>query len=187
MNKQLKIIILLIIFFIHLTIIFSGIISRERILKNGKEYKFRVKPIDPYDAFRGRYVTLNFDETLTISEKSKFQKNQIVYALLKTDGKFTIIDRIVAERPKGQDYIETRITYIYKNSVRLKLPFDRYYLDENYAKKAENALREVRRQWKNENEKAYIKVKIDNGKAIIEDLCIGDKNIIEFIKEREKE
>ena len=32
------------------------IVSHERTLLTGKVFKFRTAPVDPYDAFRGRYV-----------------------------------------------------------------------------------------------------------------------------------
>ena len=34
----------------------------ENTLRNGRQFMFRTKPVDPYDAFRGRYVTLAFED-----------------------------------------------------------------------------------------------------------------------------
>lgn len=31
------------------------------VLRNGQVYKFRTEPVDPYDAFRGRYIALGFE------------------------------------------------------------------------------------------------------------------------------
>ena len=39
----------------------SMILRREASLRQGKEFKLRVRPLDPYDAFRGRFVRLDFD------------------------------------------------------------------------------------------------------------------------------
>ena len=36
----------------------SMIARREFTLRNGRVYKFKTAPVDPYDAFRGRFVAL---------------------------------------------------------------------------------------------------------------------------------
>lgn len=36
--------------------------DREEVLRTGTEYKFRTAPIDPTDPFRGKYITLRFDD-----------------------------------------------------------------------------------------------------------------------------
>jgi len=41
--------------------------NQEDILTNGELYKFECKPIDPYDPFRGKYITL---ENVVIAEAS---------------------------------------------------------------------------------------------------------------------
>ncbi len=38
----------------------NTIVQAERTLKTGTLYRFRTAPVDPYDAFRGRYVRLEF-------------------------------------------------------------------------------------------------------------------------------
>ena len=42
--------------FIQIITPLSMIIKRESVLKNGGQFKFKTAPVDPYDAFRGRYV-----------------------------------------------------------------------------------------------------------------------------------
>ncbi|HUR30287.1 MAG TPA: GDYXXLXY domain-containing protein, partial [Saprospiraceae bacterium] len=39
----------------------SMIMESEKVLKEGKEFKFKTAPVDPTDPFRGKYVELNFD------------------------------------------------------------------------------------------------------------------------------
>ena len=38
----------------------SMILRRERALDRGERFLFRTAPVDPYDAFRGRYVAPSF-------------------------------------------------------------------------------------------------------------------------------
>ena len=37
------------------------IIEREIIITKGQTFLFKIRPIDPYDAFRGRYVSINYE------------------------------------------------------------------------------------------------------------------------------
>lgn len=180
MDKTTKVILTFLIFLIQLLIVFGGIIQKEIVLKTGEEVRFKVKPIDPYDAFRGRYVTLNFDSSVIVNEEDKYKKKDKVYAVLKQDSNgFYDVDFISKEKPENKKYIKTSIKYIYSNQATLELPFDRYYIEEKYAKPAENIYRNATRGEKTEN--VYIKVKIWNGNAVIEDMYVDDKNIIEYI------
>ena len=45
----------------QLGVILFQIVNYERILKEGEVFYFKVLPLDPYDAFRGRYVSLRFE------------------------------------------------------------------------------------------------------------------------------
>lgn len=42
-------------------VVLFQIMSYEKILKEGESFYFKVLPLDPYDPFRGRYVTLRFE------------------------------------------------------------------------------------------------------------------------------
>lgn len=138
-------------------------VQRFDTLKTGTEYKFKVWPVDPYDAFRGRYVSINVDT-------SNLYRNN--YAVIKVgkDG-FAEIEITTKERPKSGDYIKVKSKY-----SRLQLPFDRYYMDEKQAPKAEIAYRE------RATKDAYIKVKVKNGNAVIEGLYIDNQRIEDYVK-----
>ena len=68
LNKSLTIGIFVTVAFLQLLIPIQMITSRERILDKGTLYKFRTRPVDPYDAFRGKYVALSIDYELTSKE-----------------------------------------------------------------------------------------------------------------------
>ena len=38
------------------------ILGREVSLLQGETFLMKVKPLDPYDAFRGRYVTISYED-----------------------------------------------------------------------------------------------------------------------------
>jgi len=142
--------------------------SRFDILKNGTEYKFKVQPIDPYDAFRGRYIAIYVDGGQTEYKQSK----KTVYAVLNTDENgFSYVGNIIESKPDGNNYIKAKSRY-----GRLQLPFERYYMEEKLAPKAEAAYR-------NETKDAYIKVRVKNGNAVIEGLYIDNMRIEDFVKQ----
>jgi uncharacterized membrane-anchored protein len=42
------------------------IANREMTLRDGKQFRFRVAPVDPYDAFRGRFVALQLSPNTVV-------------------------------------------------------------------------------------------------------------------------
>ncbi|MBU0533680.1 MAG: GDYXXLXY domain-containing protein [Candidatus Omnitrophica bacterium] len=161
----------------------STIIRYETILNNGKQFRFKTQPVDPYDAFRGRYVALGVEENKTpLPEGLKLRHFQKVYALIKEDDKgFAKIAGLSIERPVGDDYIQVRVSYCSRNEANLILPFNRYYMEETLAPAAERAYRghNVRG-----NQDAYITVRVKSGDAVVEELYIAGKPILEFLKEQ---
>ena len=138
----------------------SMMINKFDTLNTGTEYKFKVEPVDPYDAFRGRYVAIR------VNAKSTITQDGILYAEISVDKDgFATIEKSSKEKPQNADYIN------------LQLPFERYYMDEKLAPKAETVYRERARK------DAYIKVKVKNGNAVIEGLYIDNMKIEDYLKE----
>jgi uncharacterized membrane-anchored protein len=64
--KNARLVLFIIFASLTLTAPLSRIWKYESALRRGKLHRFRTQPVDPYDAFRGRYVTLSFrDESLS--------------------------------------------------------------------------------------------------------------------------
>ncbi len=163
----------------------SMIVKRENILRHGEQFKFKTAPVDPYDAFRGRFVALLIEERTVPIPDSIYKKRQEirfgqkVFATLEKDengfGRFASIS---LTRPEGKHYVKTRLYEFEKDKVRLDLPFDRYYMDENLAPLAESVYREHSREEKHD---AYVTVRIKSGYAALEELYIDGIPIKEFI------
>jgi len=171
------------------------IVARERTLRLGKPYRFRTAPVDPYDAFRGRYVAINVDlsggtdtnrwslgRRLSVTNAQSFERGQRVFALLAegTNG-FARVSGLSPERPAAQDYIRARVAWASGGDVNLELPFDRYYMNEKRAPAAEQAYREHSRRGTND---ACVVVRVRDGSAVLERLLIGDRPIESFLKEQ---
>jgi uncharacterized membrane-anchored protein len=163
------------------------IISREATLKNGKEFRFKTAPVDPYDAFRGKYVALNIDGSsgVPLEKGVKVRRGRKVYALIEEDEEgFTKIIKAVLDKPDNGDYIKAKILYQNAglNSAALKMPFDRYYMNEKNAPEAERAYVKNSRR---ERQNAYVIVSVRSGHTVLKELYIADKPVLEFIKSRE--
>lgn len=166
--------------FAQLAVPASMILKRERTLAHGQAFKFRTAPVDPYDAFRGRYVALGFDQrSVAAPPGHDFARGQTVHVRLEEDADgFATFAEALRDRPDPAPYLTTKIQYVGGDLVHLRLPFDRFYMDENEAPAAEQAYRQnsVR-----SNRNAYVQVRIEKGFGVIEDLYVDDTPIRTYL------
>jgi len=158
------------------------ILARERVLARGELFRFRTAPVDPYDAFRGRYVAL----AIHVGEASlppglDLHPGEWVYvALVRDDDDFAHFGPISREPPDGP-YLRLRVRWAHNQRVRFDLPFDRYYLDEDLAPAAERAYREHSRR-QGEKHDAWVAVRVLEGQAALEELYVGGMPILDFVR-----
>lgn len=157
------------------------ITKREAVLKNGAQFKFKTAPVDPYDAFRGRYVALRLEEDNVPDLKGvKLNPGQNVYAIIVIGEQgFAKLTTVATGRPQGISYIQAKVRYVSNDKVQLELPIDRYYMEEKAAPTAERVYREYSRRDKQD---AYVLVRIKDGFAVIESLYIGGKRIEDVVR-----
>jgi uncharacterized membrane-anchored protein len=165
----------------------SRIRKWEDILRTGTRIRFRTEPVDPYDAFRGRYVALDFEEETVPSELGPDLKwGEEVYAILREDEEgFARIEKLVKVRPTEGSYLRVKVSYIGSSDkkIHIQFPFQRFYMEEEIAPAAEKAYRTSN----SEDEKdAYVTVRIKNGYGVLEGLFIGGKPIKEFLRDENK-
>ena len=166
--KKLLLIALVIMIVIQLFIPIYMIASKYDILSNGEEYKFVVNPVDPYDAFRGRYVSLN---PLTISRNQTGK-----YGIIRVDEDgFAYVHKVTNEKPKNETYVKSIGTSWFR------LPIDRYYMDEKLAPRAETII-----QQNGQRRETYVTVRIKNGNLVVSGLFIDGIAIEDILKENTK-
>jgi uncharacterized membrane-anchored protein len=159
----------------------SMIIKRESVLRNGEQFKFKTAPVDPYDAFRGRYVALRIEgDKVPVPQGMGLSHGQSVYALISTNEEgFAKFATLATNKPAGTPFIQAKVRYVLKDKVQLDLPIDRYYMEEKSAPAAERVYREYSRRDKQD---AYVLVRVKDGFAVIEALYVGGKRIEEAVK-----
>ncbi|HEY8240223.1 MAG TPA: GDYXXLXY domain-containing protein [Kiritimatiellia bacterium] len=161
----------------------AGMIARwQHTLVHGDSFKFLTAPVDPYDAFRGRYVALKLDaETVDVPTNVEFRTRAVVYGTVSVDTNgFASLTDLSTTKPDAPA-IRCRIKYVDGGKAYLDLPIDRLYMNEKLAPEAEAAYRENSLQT---NHVAYVTVRILDGDAVVEDLYINDTPIREYLEQR---
>ena len=160
------------------------ILSKEDILRTGKEYKFKTAPIDPSDPFRGKYITLRYEENSIIVEgDNKWVQGETIYVLFSSDSLgFAKIKSIASDKPKDRtDFLKMKAGYVTTGTgvaeVDIDYPFDRYYLEESKAEEAELAYNESQ---SDTVQASYALVSIKNGEAVLKDVMIGNVSVKEL-------
>jgi len=115
-------------------------------LSTGEDFKFIVRPYDPYDPFRGRYVELRPDER-AYHTYSVLGRNEQGYAAILSD---------------SDDHQPISGAYV-KN-----LRINRYYMNENMAPVAERIQRSL-----SDDDIMYLLVKVKKGHYVIEGLYLN--------------
>ncbi len=155
----------------------------------GAEYRFRVTAYDPYDPMRGRYVRLNLRDASRVRLPKKnrdlgFRSGQSVFAVLDITGP-AIVD-LVAERkevPPGKFFLPVQYQWFnrdwdqkkkkqQKTGIHtVKLPFERFYLNEKKAPEVERLLQQ-------RNSKAELVVIVyPDGVYRVQDLIVNGRNV----------
>jgi uncharacterized membrane-anchored protein len=159
--------------------------NREEVLKTGRTFKFRSAPVDPGDPFRGKYITLRFNNSVYKNvEKTAWKAGETVYIqIIKDSAGYAKIHSLHKNKPGGEtDFIKSTINYLSYDSAKnvfVNWPFERFYLEESKAHGAEQA---YLRSTGDSNSVTYAVVKIKKGTAVLENVFINEKPIVYYIK-----
>jgi uncharacterized membrane-anchored protein len=154
----------------------SLIWKREQTLRHGTVWKFRTAPVDPVDAFRGRYVALEFEaEGQTISPPPNLGYDAKVFVTLRLNAEgFAEIDQVLPSRPEVDNFIEAQL-----RGVTISLPFDKYWVTERDAPAAEAA---YRAQSRRDKQNAFCTVRVFRGDAAVEQLYLDGQPLGEYLR-----
>jgi uncharacterized membrane-anchored protein len=173
------------------------IFDTERTLRQGDTFKFEIRPLDPSDPFRGKYIDLNFEVNPFIADSTlRIQSGQEVYVQLAKDERgFAKITGLAVAEPKNlSGVLKTRVNFMTKfnrqngqeshaNYVHFKFPFERFYLEESKAPEAEQVA------WRTDTTHVhtfYAVVKIKDGLAAIQDVMVNDRSLADVVRELNK-
>lgn len=184
-DKKILLAVFILIALVQLYVPVKMILVREAILNQGTAYKFKTEPIDPNDPFRGKYISLRYEEDrIQVQNEADWQGGEVVYVLLTTDSEGYVKIQSAAKEPptNEQDYLKTKVSYVSSNGsnqLTIDYPFNRYYMEESKAYDAELTYRESQLDT---NQIAYALVNIKGGEAVLKDVLINDVPIREIVK-----
>jgi len=158
------------------------IVESEDAIITGAAYKFKTRPIDPTDPFRGKYITLQYEMNHFETIDSTHVVGEEIYVYLKNDDEgFAEVSQI-SKKPMDieADYVRARVTYYYKGKVNFQLPFNTFYMEETKAYDAELAYIKANRDSLSNNVYALVYVKDDQ--VVLKDVLIDDIPIQEYVE-----
>jgi uncharacterized membrane-anchored protein len=164
------------------------IYDSEKTSALGTTFKFRIRPVDPYDPFRGKYITLNFEDDQAVRDTLEdFVNDQSAFVLVEEDSMgIAKVKNVSNTIFLDGNYFEATVNYSTRlggdslQSVSLNFPFNKFFLEETVAPEAEVAYSETR----NDTIPAFALVSILDGKAVLRDVIIRDSSIADVVKER---
>ena len=121
------------------------IFGEERVLREGRSLRFETRPVDPADVFRGRYVALGFAVEQVPRElvRGHFDPHDVAYLELREGANgYAEVVALHKEKPNGDMVLAANVNHITPPTVGVELPFNRYYMDEHDAPRAEAVYRD---------------------------------------------
>ena len=162
----------------------SMLVHHELTLRHGSPWKFKTAPVDPVDAFRGRYIALRFEQNhAPVAPGVRIEQGRKAFAILENgpDG-FARIAQLSDRAPQDKPYLMVRTTWQDRRSkeTQFELPFDRFFMEEHAAPAAERAY--ARASGRNASQTSYALVRVRNGVGVVENVYIGDKPIADYVR-----
>ncbi len=193
MSKQKKIFIFLGVVVIMLSVPLYLMVSSENLLSEKDEhvYKFRLKPIDPHDMMRGKYIRLLYqgsDNIKILDTNDVFKPGDAVHvSVIRDSSGFAHFEYAHANVPDAPNYFTTTVGYtlrdrVFGRSMHIMVPFDRYYLQEEFAQQAEDTYRSLAR-----TDDMYVLVVIKNGEHVMKELYVNDIPLPQYLREHKNE
>ncbi|MCH2082654.1 MAG: GDYXXLXY domain-containing protein [Saprospiraceae bacterium] len=166
------------------------IYEQENILASGTLYKFPLAPVDPYDAFRGKYLALSYHFS-DINTTENFKEGDQAFAKVAIDSAgYAYLFDVSHKRPLSP-YLSVIADYQHtKGLITLRVPksIKRYYLNENLASKAELEVQRLRSNREEDEEvNAYASIKIHKGHTSLVELFLDGKPILDYLAAKPKE
>lgn len=193
MKSNIRFILFSVLTLILTAVIFQPVVRNSRTLLLGEEFRFMMRPVDPVDFFRGRYVTLNFPAA---SVPVQFHGDTVhisksMFAVLKQDSLgYSTVKYLTSKRPKEPS---VRVE-LYNSGAALpregdeefttetfsfSYPFTRYYMHEKDAPVAETI---YRREIRENPTETYLAVRIHKGHAVIRELYLNGEAVKDAVK-----
>ncbi|HXT22992.1 MAG TPA: GDYXXLXY domain-containing protein [Thermoanaerobaculia bacterium] len=183
-GARLRLAVLVVVGLLQLTVPAHMIVARERTLREGTAWRFRTAPVDPADAFRGNYLALRFDaERAAVPAGLAVERDdRVVVPLLRDAEGFAQLGPVSREPPATGDWLRLRVGWVEKDEAgrsvaHIEIPFERFYLDEGLAPRAEAKFSALGRLGEPRPLPAWALVRVREGDAVLEDVLINGRSV----------
>ncbi len=182
MKRNLRIALFVLAAAAQLAVPASLILRREQTLRHGEVFRFRTAPVDPYDAFRGRYVAVRVEpDTVDTAGPAPREGRWVCVGVAAGPDGFARLTTATTEPPAAGAWMRVRVRYGSGRTLHLELPFDRFYMEESDAPRAEQVYRDAARR--DGPQDAWLVVRVYRGRAVIEDLFVGGRPVKDVLKD----
>lgn len=159
------------------------IIKSELALNSGAEYKFLVRPADPYDPFRGRYVTLRYENN-TAKATDVLKNNDLADGVLAIDKDgFAYVRELSKYKTalSSEAVVTVRLTgdIAKKGKAYFEFINNKLFMNEKIAPKVDRVMWTYRG-------KIYVKASVKNGDMILKNLYFDGVEASEYVKKEVK-
>jgi hypothetical protein len=155
--------------------------GHEKVIAEGALVSFRCQAPDPYDMLRGRFLAVRvLPETFELAGKSYFESGEFLYALIEPDADgLVVMKNLTREKPLSGVFVKVKNLHTITEHARIEWPFDRFYLNEKIAPKAD--------EWYRKNVRTpsavTAEVRVLNGKAVLVDLKLEGRSFKQILSE----
>ncbi|MFJ1321673.1 GDYXXLXY domain-containing protein [Capnocytophaga canis] len=155
--------------------------NRENIIRQNQVYLFETKPVDPHDAFRGKYVVLGFRDNKVqaygFDSIPSFRVGQEAFVTVDRYAGIAYLSEISEQEPTERaNYFKTKVLHVDEyGQITVDFPFNRYYMNEEKSLRAEQILND-------ENLKAYAQVAIYKGEVVLKDVLVEGVSLKDFVE-----
>ena len=186
MNSKLRLVLFVIVALLQLAVAGGAIYTSELALRFGEPFRFRIQPVDPVDAFRGRYVAIRFAvDRAPVADDFEVRHGRHIFAPIEIDADgYAVLGRAELEPPTTGPYLRLLAGVVApddegKLHVWVSMPFGRFYMDEDLAPEAERAV------WGGPRgrREASVSVRIRSGFGVVEELYIDDVPIHRWLSQ----
>lgn len=194
-SKSILLIAFILVVIAQLLVPIQMIRNQEDILTTGKILKFKTAPIDPYDAFRGKFIYLDFaDDKIPVNDDTrKLKYNDDIYVIFRDSSGYALpLSASLSEPNSSSVYIKAKVNYVDSRAIKINksinhrdklhvyidYPFNRFYMNEHKAPEAEKAYNSANRNLKGN---VYAEVAIKNGVGVVRDVFIDGISIKDYV------
>lgn len=160
---------------LQLAILLLMILTKSLVLAHGTKVLLKTLPVDPWDLFRGEYVTLNYEiSQLNLKELhydgEAFKRNDRVYVALKKGDKYWSATSVSRRRPADESlFIKGTVRYYndYDSTIFVTYGIESFFVPEGQGPEIEREVVDL-----------HAEVSVDSrGNAALSRLFIRDKEI----------